>query len=84
MTELDDGNDLVALFERFTGRSKWDDPDVLMAAYDQHNTEVRRVVGPDRLLEWRPGDGWDPICRRLELPIPDEPFPWVNRREDWG
>jgi hypothetical protein len=83
-TGADTGNDLITLLERFTGRSQWDDPDVLMSAYERHNTEVRRAVGPDRLVEWRPGDGWGPICRQLGLSTPDEPFPWVNRREDWG
>ncbi len=26
------------------------------------------------------GDGWDKLCPFLELPIPDAPFPWLNRR----
>jgi hypothetical protein len=80
----DDRDDLLRLFERFTATSNWDEPDALMSAYERHNAEVRRVVSPTRLVEWRPGDGWEAICRRLGVPVPDEPFPWVNKREDWG
>jgi hypothetical protein len=25
-----------------------------------------------------PGDGWEPICELLDLPVPDAPFPRVN------
>jgi hypothetical protein len=25
------------------------------------------------------GDGWSPLCRFLEVPIPDQPFPWKNK-----
>jgi hypothetical protein len=29
-------------------------------------------------LEWTPGDGWEPICDRLGLAVPAEPFPVTN------
>jgi hypothetical protein len=44
---------------------------------------VRSAVPPERLLEWTPGDGWDPICERLALPVPDEPFPITNTTDDF-
>jgi Sulfotransferase domain len=56
----------------------------MKAAYDHRNAEVRKIVPSQRLLEWRPDDGWGPICQALDVAIPDEPFPWMNRREDWG
>jgi hypothetical protein len=78
------GRDLLDMFERFTGARHWDDPAVLAAAYDRHNAEVRRAIPPYRLLEWRAADGWAPICRALSLPVPAAPFPWTNRRSEWG
>jgi hypothetical protein len=48
------------------------------AAFEKFNAEVRAGVPGERLLEWRPGDGWEPICSALELPVPAEPFPHVN------
>jgi hypothetical protein len=56
----------------------WDQPEEAMAAYERHNAEVRGRADPSRLLEWRPGDGWDPICGALGLPLPAEPFPHEN------
>jgi len=52
-------------------------------AYQEHNAAVRAAIGPDRLVDWQPGDGWDPICRALSLPVPSEPFPHVNTTADF-
>jgi hypothetical protein len=61
---------------RFTDRI--DDHDAAIAAYEAHNAAVRERTDPERLLEWQPGDGWEPICRALGLPVPAEPFPHTN------
>ena len=54
-----------------------------VAAYERHNAEVRAAVPADRLLEWQVTDGWGPLCERLRLPVPTEPFPHANRTEDF-
>jgi hypothetical protein len=59
------------------------DADTAMAEYEAHNARVRAGVPRDRLLEWCTGDGWDPICVALGLPVPDEPFPHVNSTADF-
>ena len=59
------------------------DRDAAIAAYEKHNARVRAEVPADRLLIWSPGDGWEPICARLGLPVPATPFPHVNSREEW-
>jgi hypothetical protein len=48
------------------------------AAYLEHNETVRRTIPSSRLVEWQPGDGWEPICTALSLPVPADPFPHVN------
>jgi hypothetical protein len=82
------GRDLVALFERFMntrrGSLQWDDEAQLIAAYERHNDDVRHSVPRSKLIDWRATDGWAPICSALDLPVPTEPFPWTNRREEWG
>jgi Sulfotransferase domain len=50
----------------------------MMDAFERHNAEVRAGVPTDRLLEWTPSDGWEPICERLGLTVPEEPFPVTN------
>jgi hypothetical protein len=65
-----------------------DDRDHAVAVYERHNAAVRAEVPAGRLLEYRAADGWGPLCDRLGVPVPDEPFPHVNdtaafrRRQD--
>jgi hypothetical protein len=55
-----------------------EDPTAMMDAFARHNDAVRAAIPASRLLEWTPGDGWEPICDRLGLPVPAEPFPLTN------
>lgn len=59
------------------------DHDEAVAAYERHNANVRATADPRRLLEWSPGDGWEPICSALDLPVPDDPFPHANTTEEF-
>jgi hypothetical protein len=61
----------------------WTDEAEAKRAYDQHNATVRASAAPERLVDWQPGDDWEPICRALQLPVPDEPFPHVNTTDDF-
>jgi hypothetical protein len=61
------------LRERLT--PQWEDPRAANEAYDRHVEQVRATAPAGRLLEWRASDGWAPLCRALQLPVPDEPFP---------
>jgi hypothetical protein len=75
-------NMVLQLFrDRFTDAIL--DPEAAKAAYVKHNDDVRATAPKDRLVEWRPGDGWEPICTALELPVPDAPFPHVNTTEEF-
>jgi uncharacterized protein YndB with AHSA1/START domain len=69
------------LAERFCAQT--DDKDAMIDAFVRHNDEVREGVAPERLLEWTPTDGWDPICERLELEVPAEAFPRTNDTNQW-
>ncbi|MGZ8766244.1 MAG: sulfotransferase, partial [Acidimicrobiia bacterium] len=69
------------LATRFT--DQLEDEAAAKAAYARHNATVRSSVPPDRLLEWQPGDGWDPLCAALGVAVPQEPFPHVNTTADF-
>ncbi len=69
------------LHDRFSDR--FDDPTAMMDAFERHNDAVRAGVPGERLLEWTPGDGWEPICERLGLPVPSEPFPVTNTTDEF-
>jgi hypothetical protein len=62
---------------------RWPERDAVLAAYRRHNDEVRRQVPAERLVEWQPGDGWEPLCSALGVAVPDEPFPHVNTTADF-
>jgi len=66
---------------RFTDRL--DDRDACLAAYERWYADARARIPKDRLLEWRAKDGWAPICERLGVAVPDEPFPHANKTEDF-
>jgi hypothetical protein len=66
---------------RFT--ADYQDRDQAIAAYDRHNAGVRTEAPLDRLHQWQPGDGWEPLCRMLGVDVPDEPFPHVNSKEEF-
>jgi len=72
---------LRMLDERFT--PDWRNPDACKAAYEKHNAEVRATIPSDRLIEWRPGDGWAPLCAGLHVEEPSDPFPHVNTTDDF-
>ena len=60
-----------------------DDEAAAKAAYEAHNAAVRAEVPAERLVDWQPGDGWEPICTALGVPVPSEPFPHVNSTEEF-
>lgn len=51
---------------------------VAVAGYERHNRHVIATAPPERLLAYQPGDGWEPLCRALDVPVPDLPFPHTN------
>ena len=61
----------------------WRDEAKAKRAYEAHNADVRASVPADRLVDWQPGDGWEPICEKLGMPVPSEPFPHVNTTDDF-
>jgi hypothetical protein len=69
------------LKERFS--DQFDDAGTMMSAFERHNEAVRQAIPSDRLLEWTPTDGWGPICERLGLDVPDDPFPMTNDTNQW-
>ncbi len=57
---------------------EWQNEASAKSAYLAHNEHVRATVPKERFLEWRPEEGWDPICRALHLDVPDQSFPYIN------
>ena len=60
-----------------------EDREHALAVFRQHVAEVQRAIPPERLLVYRVADGWEPLCRFLERPVPDQPFPHVNASDEF-
>jgi hypothetical protein len=73
---------VIDLFDRCL-TPDWREPEAAMAAYERHNERVRGQVPPERLVDWQPGDGWEPICTALGVAVPSDPFPHKNNSEQF-
>jgi Sulfotransferase domain len=58
--------------------------DHAIAVFNAHNEEVRRLVPQKRLLVSESGEGWDPLCTFLGVPVPATPYPRVNTTEEFA
>jgi hypothetical protein len=54
------------------------DKEHCLQVFEQHYERVRRTVPAERLLVYRVQEGWEPLCRFLDVDVPDEPFPRAN------
>jgi hypothetical protein len=64
------------LAETFDNR--FEDKAHAIEVFKRHNQEVRDTIDPARLLVFDVCEGWAPLCRFLEVPVPSEPFPRLN------
>jgi hypothetical protein len=45
---------------------------------DEHNAHVRQVTPPHKFHMMELKQGWEPLCRMLNVEAPETPFPRVN------
>ncbi len=69
----------------FSSRSGFDIKDAAssIAAFEAHNESVKKTIPANRLVVWNAKDGWEPLCKALGVPVPNEPFPLTNTREEF-
>ena len=55
----------------------------LRQTYLDHYAHIRRVVPEDKILEFKPKDGFEKLCRFLDQPLPaEEQFPHINQPDN--
>ena len=73
---------VVELFERkFVGRHPTREQAI--EEFNRHNQEVREHIPSERLIEWSLGDGWEPLCEALGVPVPTNDFPHLNTSQEY-
>jgi hypothetical protein len=53
-------------------------PGQLADAITRYQEQVQRNIPEDRLLVWSVAEGWEPLCRFLDVEVPDAEFPRLN------
>lgn len=51
------------------------------STYLSHGQRIRELVPPEKLLLYRMGEGWEPLCTFLDKEVPDVEFPWLNEAD---
>jgi hypothetical protein len=59
-------------------------PEEMAIAMEHYHEEIQRDIPADRLLVWSVGEGWEPLCEFLEVPVPDTPFPRLNDSKEFS
>jgi len=55
----------------------------LIETFHAHERRVKHTVPAERLLVFQASDGWAPLCAFLGKPVPAEPYPRSNSREEF-
>lgn len=60
------------------------DRELAIEGYKKNSKNVRDFFkeNPEDLLVYTVGSGWEPLCKFLNKPIPDVPFPRTNSKEE--
>lgn len=58
--------------------NRFEDKAHALEVFRRHTQEVRDAIAPARLLVFDVREGWAPLCRFLDVPVPDQPFPRLN------
>lgn len=80
-TTQDRASVAVRIVEKAFGDHAGDRAHVI-GAYEAHVAAVIATVPKDRLLLHNLGDGWEPLCAHLGVPVPAEPYPSRNTTAD--
>lgn len=59
------------------------DRDGLIKGFIAHNKAVREAIPEDQLFTFQVKEGWEPLCKFLDVPVPNTPFPNTNNREEF-
>lgn len=58
--------------------------DHAIATFEANTAAVQAALPPERLLTYRIGEGWEPLCQFLGKDLPSVPYPRSNSREEFG
>lgn len=66
----------------FGVRERADINAVAKRKYEEYYENIINTVPPERTLIYDIQSGWEPLCKFLDKPVPDKPFPRVNEKAE--
>ncbi len=73
----------VALIRETVFSGKPGDREYAMGLYQANVDAVLTTVPKERLLVHSLGDGWEPLCKYLRVPVPEGPYPSSNTTDEF-
>jgi hypothetical protein len=71
-----------ALIRDKTFRGDWSKENVIKC-FKAHNKNVLETCPKEKLFVFEVSQGWEPLCKFLDVPVPNEPFPHVNDTKEF-
>jgi hypothetical protein len=68
------------MWDRMDNRMQ--DREYMVEFFNKRSAEIIDSIAAERLLVYRVGDGWEPLCEFLDVPVPDMDFPHINSRNE--
>ena len=66
-----------------TFNSSFTNKEYAIDIFNNHIAEVKNKVPDDKLLVYETGAGWEPLCRFLQIPVPNQSYPHVNTTREF-
>ena len=67
--------------EHFQGR--FNDKAFAEKIFHKYHEDVKAYVPAEKLLVYDVSEGWEPLCKFLGVPAPNDPIPHLNKRENF-
>jgi len=65
-------------------QGKFQNKQEMKKLYYDHIENVKKSVPENKLLIFNVKQGWEPLCKFLDKPVPNTPFPHVNDQKDFS
>ena len=62
--------------------NRMQDREYMVDFFTKRTADIVNSIAADRLLVYRISEGWEPLCKFLDTPVPDVEFPRINSRNE--
>ncbi len=73
----------LALIGQKVFDGKYEDRNHVIDTYTRNVRDVQAAFGPERLLTYELGSGWEPLCAFLGCDVPGEDYPYGNTSDQF-